>query len=169
VAQVGIENNEDLRGTGLDRAAQAELLATQSECTVVFAAPDGWPSGVVMSFLEADGKLWLTSAEGRAQTRAIATDPRISIIVSNAGTALPGRRMLAIRGTCRLLRDAETKAWFYPRFAAKLAPGGEEAFMRLLESPKRVIFEITIAAVTLSHDSRKMAGDGRGGARPSGA
>lgn len=163
MAQVGTDNNEDLSGTGLDRAARAELLATQSECTVVFAALDGWPSGVVMSFLEAEGKFWLTSAEGRAQTRSVEADPRVSIIVSNAGTALPGRRMLAIRGTCRLLRDAETKAWFYPRFAAKLAPGGEAAFIRLLDSPKRVIFEVTVIAVALSHDSRKMAGDGRGG------
>jgi general stress protein 26 len=164
--QVGIRDNENLHGATLDRAGQQELLATQSECTVIFSGTDGWPSGVVMSFLEVDGTLWLTSVEGRAQTCAVATDPRVSIVVSNAGTRLEGRRMLAIRGTCHLHRDAETKAWFFPRFAAKLAPGGEAKFIQLMDSPKRVIFEVRPIAVPLSHDSRRMAGDGRGGPKP---
>jgi general stress protein 26 len=119
--------------------------------------------GVVISFMEANGTLWLTSVEGRAQTRAVAADPHVSVIVSNAGTALEGRRMIALRGTCYLHRDADTKAWFFPLFAAKLAPGGEEAFVQLMDSPKRVIFEVRPVAVALSHDSRQMAGDGRGG------
>lgn len=166
MAQVGIENNEDLSGTGLGRADQAELFAAQTECTFVFSGAEGWPAGVVMSFMLANGRFWLTSAEGRAQTRAVEADPRVSLIISNAGTALPGRRMIAIRGRCRLHRDAETKAWFYPCFAARLTPGEEAAFLRLLDSPNRVIFEVEPIMVALSHDSRKMAGDGRGGKAP---
>ena len=38
-----------------------------------------------------------------------------------------------------------------------------EAFIKLLDSPKRVIFEFEPVAITASHDSRKLAGDGRGG------
>ena len=165
MAQVGVEDNEDLSGATLSRAGQSELLAVQSECAVVFAGEGGWPSGVVMSFVEIDGALWLTSVEGRAQTRAIAADPRVSIIVSNAGTALEGRRMLALRGMCTLHRDAEAKARVFGPFAAKLAPGGEAAFIALMDSPKRVIFEVQVVAVSLSHDSRRMAGNGRGGGR----
>ncbi|MDB5703828.1 MAG: hypothetical protein JWN66_944 [Sphingomonas bacterium] len=163
MAQAGVENNEVLADVKLSEADQHELLSTQSECTVVFAGTNGWPSGVVMSFLEDEGIFWLTSVEGRAQTRACDADERVSIIVSNAGTALEGRRMLAIRGRATLHRDAETKAWFYPRFAAKLAPGDPDAFVKLMDSPKRVIFEVKPVAITASHDSRKMAGDGRGG------
>jgi len=76
---------------------------------------------------------------------------------------LKGRRMITLRGHMRLHRDAETKAYFFPRFAAKLAPGDPEAFIKLLDSPKRVIFEFEPVAITASHDSRKLAGDGRGG------
>ena len=36
-------------------------------------------------------------------------------------------------------------------------------FIRLLDSPKRVVFEVTPTEVSASHDSRKMPGDGRGG------
>jgi hypothetical protein len=168
MAQAGVDNNEELAGVRLSEADQHELLNTQSECTVVFAGTNGWPSGVVMSFMEDGGTFWLTSVEGRAQTRACADDDRVSIIVSNAGTALEGRRMLAIRGRATLHRDAATKAWFYPRFAAKLAPDDPDAFVKLMDSPKRVILEVRPVAITASHDSRKMAGDGRGGAREPG-
>jgi len=166
MAQAGVENNEDLSGVHLDEADRRELLAVQTECTVIFAhaVHDGWPSGVVMSFMDADGALWLTSAEMRAQVKGVEADPRMSVVISNAGTALEGRRMLAMRGHGTVHRDAATKAWFYPRFAARLAPDDPAAFERLLDSPKRVVIEFRPTAVAASHDSRKMAGDGRGGA-----
>lgn len=37
------------------------------------------------------------------------------------------------------------------------------AFIRLLDSPQRVIIEVRPVAIAASHDSRKMTGDGRGG------
>ncbi len=165
MAQAGVDNNEDLSGVHLGEADRRELLTAQTECTVIFAhaAHDGWPSGVVMSFMEADGALWLTSADTRAQVKGVEADPRMSVVISNAGTTLEGRRMLAMRGRATVHRDPATKAWFYPRFAARLAPGDPAAFERLLDSPKRVVIEFRPAAVTASHDSRKMAGDGRGG------
>lgn len=166
MAQAGVDDNEDLSGVHLGDEDRHELMTVQTECTVIFAhaVKGGWPSGVVMSFMEADGALWLTSAETRAQVKGIEADPRMSIVISNAGTALEGRRMLAMRGHGAVHRDAATKAWFYPRFAARLAPGDPAAFERLLDSPKRVIIEFRPTAVSASHDSRKMAGDGRGGA-----
>jgi general stress protein 26 len=165
MAQAGVANNEDLSGVHLNDEDRRELLTVQTECTVIFAhaAQDGWPSGVVMSFMEADGALWLTSADTRAQVKGIESDPRMSIVISNAGTALEGRRMLALRGRGTVHRDTATKQWFYPRFAARLAPGDPASFERLLDSPKRVVIEFRPIAVTASHDSRKMAGDGRGG------
>jgi hypothetical protein len=167
VGRVGIDDNEDLSGVRLDEAGRRELLATQTECTVIFAsaAHGGWPSGVVMSFLEADEAIWLTAAEGRGHVRGIMLDERVSLVFSSAGTGLPGRRMLAIRGRAMVRRDAETKAWFYPRLAARLAPDDPGAFERLLDSPGRVIIEVRPVAVSASHDSRRMPGDGRGGPR----
>jgi general stress protein 26 len=169
MGRIGIDDLEDLRGLRLGGEERAELLATATECTFVFAGPDGWPSGVVMSFLVEDGRFWLTAVRGRAHVEALAADPRVSIVVTSQGTALEGRRMVSVRGTAVVHADRATKDWFLPRFAAKVKAADPAAFMRLLDSPKRVVFEVTPTEVAASHDSRKMPGDGRGGrpTRPS--
>jgi hypothetical protein len=107
--------------------------------------------------------VWLTAVAGRAHAEALHTDPRVTVVISSQGTALPGRRMVAIRGVAVLHTDRATKDWFLARFAAKLAPGDPQEFIRLLDSPKRVVFEVTPVKIAASHDSRKMPGDGRGG------
>jgi hypothetical protein len=164
MALTGIDDLEDLRALRLDEQGRQELLQTATECVFTFANPDGWPSGVVMSFLYAEDRLWLTAVAGRAHAEAIRHDPRVTVVVSNAGTSLPGRRMIALRGVAFLHADEQTKRWFLPRFARKLAPADPDAFARLLDSPHRVIVEVRPVQVTASHDSRKMPGDGRGGA-----
>jgi hypothetical protein len=166
MARVGVDDLEKLQSLKLDDASRAELASTASECTFVFNSGTGWPSGVVMSFLFHEDRYWLTAVADRAHARAVAADPRVTLVISNAGTRLPGRRMLAIRGVAFLHRDDETKAWFYPAFTKKLAPKDPQAFQRLLDSPKRVILEVRPIAVAVSHDSRKLPGDGRGGPAP---
>lgn len=159
---------EDLSRLKLTAAEQADLLEHQTECSLIFAGKDGWPRGVIMSFLYADDCFWLTAVEGRVQTVALENDPRVSVMVSSRGTDLAGRQMLSVRGRATVLRDDETKAFFFPRFARRLAPGDPEAFIRLLDSENRVIFRVEVVSVTASHDSRKMPGDGRGGPKAPG-
>ena len=159
---VGVDDLEDLRTLRLDAEDRGELLDAQGECTFVFSR-GGWPSGVVMSFIYAEGRFWLTAVTGRAHADALAADPRVTVVVSNRGTDLPGRRMVAVRGVAVVHTDEQTKRWFLPRFAAKHAPGDPDAFVRLLDSPKRLVIEVHPIEVTASHDSRKLAGDGRGG------
>ena len=154
---------EDLSRLKLTSDEQAELLDKQTECSVIFLGKDGWPRGVIMSFMFADGCFWLTAVDGRIQTVAMEHDPRVSIMVSGKGTDLPGRQMLSLRGKASVHRDAETKAYFFPRFSKRLAPDDPEAFTRLLDSDNRVIFKVEVVSITASHDSRKMPGDGRGG------
>jgi hypothetical protein len=165
MGRIGIDDLEDLRGLRLGGGDRDELLATATECTFVFAGPDGWPSGVVMSFLYAEEKFWLTAVRGRAHVAALAADNRVSLVVTSQGTDLVGRRMLAVRGTAVVHDDRETKDWFLPRFAAKVRAARPDEFIRLLDSPKRVVFEVTPTEVSASHDSRKMPGDGRGGSK----
>jgi Pyridoxamine 5'-phosphate oxidase len=163
MARIGIDDLEDLRSLRLDGESRQELLTTATECVFVHCGPDGWPAGVVMSFLYCDGRFWLTAVAGRSHAEALRTEPRVTIVISSQGTALPGRRMIAIRGTAELHEDRATKDWFLPRFAAKLGPADPAEFVRLLDSPKRLVFEVTPVKVAASHDSRKMPGDGRGG------
>ncbi|MBS45647.1 MAG: hypothetical protein CMH83_21235 [Nocardioides sp.] len=163
---------DDLERTSAARLSAEDrvtLLEEQTECTVVFAGAGagGWPTGVVMSFMEVAGAFWLTSTDDRPQVRALASDPRMSIVVSNAGTTSWGRQMISYRGVGTVHRDRATLEWFYPLWAQRLAPASAEEFIRLLDSPKRVLVRFDPVAVQASHDSRRMPGDGRGGPRPS--
>ena len=157
---------DDLEKTSSARLSPEErtaLLERQTECTVVFAREGGWPTGVVMSFMAVDGTFWLTATSDRPHVTALRQDPRMSIVVSNAGTGTRGRQMLSLRGVGTVHRDRETLDWFLPRWAQRLAPGSAEEFIRLLDSPKRVVVQFRPVAVQASHDSRLMPGDGRGG------
>jgi hypothetical protein len=166
MGEVGVEDLEKLQTLRLGGEDQTELLATATECTFVFTGKAGWPRGVIMSFVHADGRFWLTAVGNRPHARALLDDPRVTIVVTNAGTGLSGRRMLAFRGIALVHRDEDTKRYFFPRFTRKLAPASAEEFERLLDSPERVVIEVRPVSVAVSHDSRKLPGDGRGGERP---
>ena len=161
--RTGTDDLEDLRGLRLDSAKQAELLEAQTECTVVFTNEDGWASGVVMTYLHLENCFWLTTVEGRAQVRGIAHDPRISLVFSNAGTSLSGRRMLSVRGTAVIHRDEVMKQRILKAFAERHQPQAPEKFLSLLDSPKRLVLQVFPTGIAVSHDSTRMPGDGRGG------
>ncbi len=162
MGRVGIDNLEGLQSLRLDADDRAELAGVASECTFVYTAATGWASGVVMSFVHKDDRYWLTATADRPHARAILDDPRVTLVVSNAGTGLSGRRMFAVRGLAFVHRDEGTKRWFLPAFTEKLAPNDPKAFEHLLDTPKRVIIEVRPVSVAVSHDSRKLPGDGRG-------
>lgn len=161
--QVGAVDIEDLRGAQLRGADRRELLTAQTECTFVFTAPDGGPAAVVLSFAHVDGRFLFTSVDGRVQVRGVERYPRACVVVSNAGTGLPGRRMLSMRGNATVHRDRTAVDAFLPALAARLAPDSTDRFLDLLRSPNRVVLEFVPTAIVASHDSRHMAGDGRGG------
>ncbi|RBY83673.1 hypothetical protein DQ238_00895 [Geodermatophilus sp. TF02-6] len=162
---VGVRDIEDLRGTALARTEQDDLYAAQTECTVAYTSRAGWPAAVVMSFLRSEGRFWLTAVAGRDHLESLRADPRLTIVVDNRGTGMPGRRMVAVQGTAVVHEDRATKDWFYPAFAARMAPADPAAFVRLLDSSRRAVLEVTPTGRQLSHDSRRIAGDGRGGER----
>jgi hypothetical protein len=157
----GIENVEKLATFTLDEASRSELVRTASELTFVFHNAAGWPTAVVMSFLEHEGTFYVTATSQRAHVRSLAVDPRVSIVISNAGTELLGRQMLSLRCVAIVHTDRETIEWFLPLFTRKLG-GKSEAFAALLDSENRVVVELRPVGITASHDSRRMPGDGRG-------
>jgi hypothetical protein len=152
-------NYEDVRAFTLDESDQQKLLETQNECTFVWSTRDGWPVGVMMSFVWRDGKVWLTSSVQRKRVKAVARDPRVSIIVSGMGTPLGAGKTVTLKGRCQLHDDPETAAWFYPALAEAVFPDNEvrqQRFIALLDSPGRVIFEVTPVA-SITHDVEKLA------------
>jgi len=161
---LGIDDLENLAPARLADDGIEELLDAATECTLCFADGDGWPRGVVVSFARRDGSVYFTAVNGRRHTRSLRQDPRVSVVVSSAGTALDGRRMVAFRGTA-VFHDADPdKSELLWLIAGRLAPADPAAMVRLLDSPNRVVMEIRPVSMSVSHDSRHIAGNGRGGA-----
>jgi general stress protein 26 len=156
MGELGRDDLESMREARLEAADRLELLATQRECTFVFAGQDGWPAGVVMNFLHEDDRLWLTAVEGRAQVVALATEPRVSVVVSSAGTALQGRRMVALRGVATVHRDRQVLDHWLDVFAGRWRTEGVAELRRLLDSPNRVVIEVADLRVAVSHDHRRV-------------
>ncbi len=59
-------------------------------------------------------------------------------------------------------RDRETIDWFLHEFTHRIQPEGPDEWRALLDSPNRVVFEVTPEAKPTSHDQRKIPGNGRG-------
>lgn len=136
---------EDLTDWGLDAADEEAMLAAQTECSFIWANREGWPVGVIMSFIWRRGRFWLTASSGRARIAAVRRDPRVCIVITSTGAhGVPRRQTVTYKGICRLYDDADTKAWFYPELAAALHPDPERArhFAQFLDSPNRVILEV---------------------------
>lgn len=159
----GTKDIEQLSGARLTADAKAALLAAQTECTFCFLDDDGGPAAVVLSFAVHDGHFWITSVAGRVQVRGVQRDPRVSLVISGTGTGAPGRQMLSIKGTATVHRDIGGLGDRLELLASRLAPAHPEKFIELLSSPGRLLIEVTPTAVVASHDSRRLAGDGRGG------
>lgn len=155
---------EDLRGARLAGAPRQALLDEQTECTFCFTDENGAPGAVVLSFRWDGRAFWFTSVGGRAQVRAVERDPRVCIVVSNAGTASEGRQMLAQQGRAVIHRDLAAYRDQLTALARRLAPSSPEKFLALLSSPGRLLIEVVPDATVASHDSRRLPGDGRGSA-----
>lgn len=107
-------------------ALREELLQLQSECTFIWQA-EKEAAGTIMSFVWADGCVWLTTNDSRPRVAAVRKHQRASVVVSSAGTELGDSRCVTMRGTCSVLNDRKTADWFYPLFCQKLLPDNPRA------------------------------------------
>jgi general stress protein 26 len=159
-----IHDYEQVSIYGLDPDQRDELLRTAAECVFNWSTRDGWPVGVIMSFLWRDGKFWLTAGGHRHRVEAIRRDPRVSIVVTSTGTKLGPSKTITAKGRACVREDAETKKWFYPALANVIQRGDAAAaqrFAEFLDSPLRVILEVT-PEKWITYDGEKMALDSVG-------
>ena len=158
-SEAGTADYEDVTGWGLESHAEEAMLAAQTECTFIWANKEGWPVGVIMSFIWRQGRFWLTASSQRARIPAVRRDPRVCLVVTTTGAeGVPRKQTVTYKGICRLHDDDETKAWFYPELAAALHSGEEmqRHFTRFLDSPRRVILEVE-PTQRISFDGTKQA------------
>ncbi len=149
---------EDVSIFTLSDDREAELLAKQTECTFMWSTSTGDPVGVIMNYIERDGRFWLTCTRRRKRVPAIIARPRVAIAVTSRGTDIRTSQAITYKGTATVHDDDATKAWFYPALAARVRPGRADqqaAFVEKLDTGGRVIIEI-VPDVRIGFDSEQM-------------
>ena len=152
------ENYEDVTVYSLDDDVEEQLLLAHNECTFIWSNKEGWPVGVIMSYVWRRDRFWLTASNHRARISAVRRDPRVSIVVTSTGSPLPRNKTVTYKGLCTLHDDQETKDWFYPELSMALNsndPGRAAAFQSFLDSPRRVIIEVE-PTQRIGYDGAKM-------------
>ena len=152
------DNYEDVTVFGLDDDVEAEMLHAQNECTFIWSNKEGWPVGVIMSYVFRDGKFWLTASSQRARISAVRRDPRVCIVVTSTGSKMARNKTVTYKGMCTLHEDQATKDWYYPALAGVIRPddpAGRDLFAKFLDSPRRVILEVE-PTQRIGYDGAKM-------------
>ena len=152
------QDYEDVTVYGLDDDVEEHLLVAHNECTFIWSNKEGWPVGVIMSYIWRNGSFWLTASSQRARISAVRRDPRVCIVVTSTGSPLPRNKTVTWKGTCALHDGRDVKDWFYPEFATALMGDGarRDAFVEFLDSPRRVVLEVT-PTQRIGYDGAKMA------------
>jgi hypothetical protein len=152
-----VENYDDVTMYGLTPQKQEELLLKQNELTFIWTTKDGHGMGVTMSYIWRNGSIWCTATEQRARMKALARDPRCSVVISSAGTGTDVSQSITFKGHAILHQDQATKDWFYPDFArvANSPAPTPEAFVAFLDTAARIIIEV-VPEKTISFDGGVM-------------
>ena len=149
---------EDVTMYTLDADVEERLLLAHNECTFIWSNREGWPVGVIMSYVWRRGAFWLTASEQRARVTAVRRDPRVCVVVTSTGSPLPRNKAVTWKGTCTVHDDLAIKDWFYGELATALNPGHPAQaarFRSFLDSPRRVVFEVT-PTQRIGYDGIKM-------------
>jgi general stress protein 26 len=148
---------EEVSVYGLDDEVREKLLSQHNECSFIWSTREGWPIGVIMSYLWKNGRFWLTAGAHRHRISAVRRDPRVSIVVTSSGSKLGPGKSATAKGRCIVHEDRETKDWFYPEFSAHLYADAAQAekFCKFLDSPLRIVLEI-VPEKWITYDGVKM-------------
>lgn len=149
---------DDVGAYTLDDEDERALVEAQNECTFMWSTRDGWPVGVVMSYVFRDGCFWLSVSSLRVRVKAVAREPRVSLSITSKGSGIKGSQAVTYKGRCEVLSDADTIGWFLPALAERLRPGDADAqaeFVRLNDTPNRRVLKVT-PEKTIGFDGRKM-------------
>ena len=150
-------NYDDVSHYTLEEEDGQTLIGAQNECTFMWSTKEGWPVGVIMSYVYDRGYFWLSVSSLRVRVQAVAREPRTSISITSKGCDMEAPLSLTYKGTCEVLSDQETIDWFLPTLAKRLRAGDEQAqkeFVRLNNTPKRRVLKFK-PVKKIGFDSRK--------------
>lgn len=148
-----IQDYEDLTGMQLSDEELAGFVGSRGECVFNWTNSQGYPVGVVVAYIYADGKFWTTCAARRKRVPALRKRPQSAIVANN------GRYCATWKGDSIIHTNEdegwdELKTWFYGELSGTTArPDDKDAanFQKFLDSPHRVIIE-TEANLVVSFD-----------------
>lgn len=105
---------------------------------------DGWPVGVVHSYVWHDGAIWVTAFRDKPRVAALAACPRAAVVVSSKGTDLGAEKMASARVVATVHDDEATASWFYPAFVERTAGDARvrDLMLRALAKQDRVVIEL---------------------------
>jgi hypothetical protein len=148
---------EDLTSMRLDDAALQALVGPGGSCIFNWTTTDGYPVGVVVAYVFADGKFWTTCAARRKRVPALRKRPQSAIVIDRGGQTASYKGDSIVHAPGDDDFDA-IKGWFYPTLAG-LQPRDDDyrrTFAKFLDSPHRVIIE-TDARLVVAFDTMKFA------------
>lgn len=151
-------NYDDVSHYTLEEDDEQALIDAQNECTFMWSTKEGWPVGVIMSYVYDRGYFWLSVSSLRVRVQAVAREPRTSISITSKGCGMEAPLSLTYKGTCEVLSDQQTIDWFLPALAKRLRAGDEQAqtdFVRLNNTPNRRVLKFK-PVKKIGFDSRKM-------------
>ena len=162
-------NYDDVKQYRLDPEREMELVKSAGECTFIWANKGGHPLSVTTAFVWVDGKVWMTATRERVRIKAIARDPRSSVVITSTGTPMGGGKTVTYKGRTTIHDEPKIKHWYYNllakgmqhatqddpdnKFTAGLDP---DMFVRFLDTPERVVLEFT-PEMSIPFDGDKMA------------
>ncbi len=160
-------NYDDVKQYRLDPDREQELVNIAGECVFIWANREGHPIGVITAYVPVDGKIWMTATRERVRIKAIARDPRSSVVMSSKGTPMGGGKTVTYKGQTVIHDDEKTKSWFYKLLASGMAMSRDDGnsftagldpdlFVRFLDTPERVVLEFT-PEMSIPFDGDKMA------------
>jgi hypothetical protein len=146
---------EDVSAFTLSVPRRDLLFEEQRECTFVWGSSAGQPVGVTMSYLWRDGKFWLATTSARKRTTAVLRDPRVSIVISSAGTDLGPGKTVTYLGMCQVLDSVDVVNWYFNELADEVLGGNQGAkpsFIASMATPRRVVLKVSPTRVVNSYD-----------------
>ena len=151
-------NHEAVSIYHLDPEDRDALLLEQKECVLNWCTQDEWPMGVIHSYIFRKGKIWITAGAHRHRISALTRNPKTSVVITSKGTSMGAGKSITIKGRCQIHENQVIKDWFYPELAQALRGTPEEvdAFEKMLDSPLRVVLEIT-PEKWITYDGAKMS------------
>lgn len=160
-------NYDDVKQYRLDPEKEQELVNTAGECVFIWANKEGHPIGVITAYVPVDGKIWMTATRERVRIKAIARDPRSSVVMTSKGTPMGGGKTVTYKGSTKIHDDQETKMWMYNILATGMAAAQDDGnaftagldpkiFVKFLDTPERVVLEFT-PEMSIPFDGDKMA------------